>query len=212
MPGGEAGSHSVELDMGLGRQLHAYAVMRSDGSTGDDDAHDPSLADQAPVLVAVKDSLQQPGLEVVQLITGVAQPGHLDDRVGTEMQPGAARQTEQVEAAGGDVLAHLSGCDVEAALSQLVVEFGMNEVNLPQVRRSRVGPNSGAMLHGHPGMRIVVHPDTGDELDAVLILLAELVHSTTADRDDFPSVPLPIHPDILAEPGSATSERGFRPQ
>jgi len=73
-------------------------------------------------------------------------------------------------------------------------------MDLPEVPLSRVGPNSGAMLHGHPGVRIVVHPDTGDELDALLILLAELVHTATADRDDFPNVPLRLHPDILAEP------------
>ncbi len=156
--------------MRLGRQLDADAVMRADGSTGYDDAHDPGLADQAPVLVAAKDGLHQPGLEVVQLITGVAQPGHLDDRVGTDVQPAAARKAEEVEAAGGDVLAQLPRCDVEAAIPQLVVEFGMNEVNLPQVRRSPVRPNSGAMLHGHPGMRIVVHPDTDEEVrdDAVV--------------------------------------------
>lgn len=199
--------------MRLGRQLDAYAVMRADDSTGDDDAHDPSLADQAPVLVAVKDRLHQPRLKDVQLITGIAQSGHLNDRVGTEVQPGAAGQAEEVQAAGGDVLAHLPRCDIEAAISQLVVELGMNEVDLPQVRLCRVGPNSGAMLHGHPGVRIVVHPDTGDKVDAVRIQLAECVHTATADGDDFPSVPLSIHPVIVAELASATepSRRSIEP-
>jgi len=179
--------------MRLGRQLDAYTVMRADGSTGDYDTHDPSLAEQLPVFVSVKNRRQQPELEVVQLTTGISQPGHFDDRVGTDMQPGTARQLEEVETPGGDVLSHLARSDVEAAIAQLVVKFGMNEVDLPQVRLSRVGPDPGAMLHGHSGMRIVVHSDTDNELDAVLIRLAELVHSATADRYDFPIVRLPIH-------------------
>ncbi len=139
MPGVEAGSDSVELEMRLGRQLDPYAVMRADRSTGDDDAHDPSLADQAPLLVAVQDSLHQAGLEVFKLIAGVAEAGHLDDGVGAEVQPRAARQAEEVEATGGDVLTQLPRCDVEASISQLVVELSMNEMDLPQVRPGRVG-------------------------------------------------------------------------
>jgi len=53
-------------------------------------------------------------------MAGVAQPGYLDDRLVTEMEPRAARQAEQVDPARRDVLAHQPGGDGEAGLAQLV--------------------------------------------------------------------------------------------
>ena len=42
-------------------------------------------------------------------------------------------QGEEVEAARGDVFAHLAGRQREAASTQLVVELGVDEVHLAQV-------------------------------------------------------------------------------
>jgi hypothetical protein len=58
--------------------------------------------------------LQQPLLEAVDLAAGVAQTGDLDHRLGAEPQLGAGRQAQQVDAAGGDVLAQVAGHHGEA--------------------------------------------------------------------------------------------------
>ena len=63
------------------------------------------------------------------------------------MQPRSGRQAEQVHAASRDVLAHLAFGYVEAHFSQLVVEFGVYEMHLPQVRLVRVLRNSRAVLN-----------------------------------------------------------------
>jgi N-acyl homoserine lactone hydrolase len=149
------------------------------------------------VLVAVKNGFHQPGQECIQLTTGIAQAGHLNDRCGTDIQKGAPREAQEADATGSDVLPHLARFNIEAAFTKLVVELGLDQVNLSQVRLARVGPEPGAVLHGHPGVRVVVHTDTGHKPDAVRIRLAQLVHSAPADRHDFPNACLPVHPAIL---------------
>jgi hypothetical protein len=47
----------------------------------------------------------------VQLRAGIAQTGHLDRGLITQEQPRPHRQPEQIDTAGGDILAHLSGRD-----------------------------------------------------------------------------------------------------
>lgn len=172
--------------------------MRAHGPTGDDNSHDPGLADYAPVLVAAEDSLHQPGLEVVELATGIAQPSHLDDRAQTEVQERAPRQAVEIDIPSGDVLPHLPRRDIEAATAEFVMQLDMDQVYLTQVRLSRVDRYTRAMLDARPGVGITVDPMAGDEVDAVFDRLAEVVHTATADRDHFATVSELIHPHILA--------------
>ncbi|MFN8536830.1 MAG: hypothetical protein U0232_05070 [Thermomicrobiales bacterium] len=65
---------------------------------------------------------------------GVAEAGDLDHRRVAQMEFCAGRQAEQIDAARGDVLAHLAGGQVEPARAQLVVQLGVDEVDLAQVR------------------------------------------------------------------------------
>lgn len=73
------------------------------------------------MLIAVKNSLHQPGLEVVELMAGVAQPGYLDDRCAPQVQSGGARQAKNVEAAGCEVLPNLPRCDLEPSAAKLAL-------------------------------------------------------------------------------------------
>src|ERR1700732_5138951 len=97
-------------------------VAGPDISAGQDHAHDSGFADQIAVLVAPQGRGHQPRLNPVQLRAWVAQPGYLDDRGAAETQPRAGRQPQQTDAAGGDVLTHLSSRYGEARLPQLVVQ------------------------------------------------------------------------------------------
>ena len=81
-------------------------------------------------------------MEPVELRAGVAEPGHLDDRLRAEVEPRPAPEREQVDAACGDVLAHRAGTDGEAGDRELVVQLAVDQVHLPQVRLRRVARHS----------------------------------------------------------------------
>jgi hypothetical protein len=49
------------------------------------------------------------------------------------MQLGTGRQPQKIDAARRDVLAHLPGRDGEAVLPQLVVQLGMDQMDLAQI-------------------------------------------------------------------------------
>jgi hypothetical protein len=58
------------------RELHVDRVIGIDHSTSLDDAHDPGLPDHLAVRDGHQYLLQEPVGEVVDLLAGVAQPGH----------------------------------------------------------------------------------------------------------------------------------------
>src|SRR5215472_18325465 len=114
------------------RQLDTDGIAGADLAAGDDDAHNAGLAHQIAALVASQCRRHQSILNVVELAARVAQTGYLDDRRRAEMQLRAGRQPQQIDAARRDVLAHLPGRDGEAALPQLVVQLGMDQMDLAQ--------------------------------------------------------------------------------
>ena len=91
----------------------------------------PALSDNFAVLVAPDDSPEQARLQDVQLNTRVAQTGDLDHGLRSEMQECAARQPEQVNAGGEDVLPQLPGADVEPLGAQLSMQFGGDRLAEP---------------------------------------------------------------------------------
>ena len=63
----------------LRRPLDADGIGRVHLAAVEHNAHDPCLADQMPLCVAVDHGLLESRLEAVELGTGVAQAGDLDD-------------------------------------------------------------------------------------------------------------------------------------
>jgi len=125
------------------------------------DPHYAGLADEVAVGVAVQHGLHESTVDSLELQARVAQPGHLDHGGVAEVQACTGGQGEQVDATGGDVLPHLPGLDREAGLGQLVVQFRVHEVDLPQVRLARVPGHPGAVFDCHTLMRVTVHPEPG---------------------------------------------------
>src|SRR5687768_1326532 len=103
--------------MRFGWELHANAVARSYLSSDADLRHHASFANQLAALVMPERGGHQAGLDAVQLRTRISKTRDLDDRVGAEMEPRARRQREQIDAARGDVLAHLPRRELEAGAS-----------------------------------------------------------------------------------------------
>lgn len=162
------------------RQLDRDAIAGAHISPRDDDGHHPRLADQTPLGVAVHCRLHQPVGEPVELHARVAQPGDLDDGVGSEPQAGAARHTEQVDTSGGDVLPHVSRPDLEPDAAELVVELGMNEVDLPEVGPGRITAYPRSVLHGCAEVRVAFYTEPGHKGDGFSGWLGEAVFIVAA--------------------------------
>src|SRR4051794_10168295 len=124
----------VEPDVRLRRQLDADRVAGPHLAAGDHHAHDPRLADEPALGVAVERRVEEPFLDPVQLAAGIAQARHLDDRLAAEEEPRPAREPEQVEPAREDVLAHPPRIDLEALAPQLLVKLLVDQVHLAEVR------------------------------------------------------------------------------
>ena len=167
----------------LGR-LDLDGVFAGDVAACQDDGHDPSLADQAPVGIAVGDSLQQPWLEDFDLRARVTESGHLEHDGRAEVQPCAARQPEQVQALRRDVLTELTRTDIEALGAQLLEQLGVHQVHLAEVGLRRIGGYTGAVLHGHPSMGVSDDADPTLQCHEVLADLAEAVIPVAVNGDD----------------------------
>ena len=98
-------------------------------------------------------------------VQGLRRPVTSTTALVAQPQPGAGGQREQVHAAGGDVLAHLAGRDVEAAGRQLVVQLGVDQVHLAQVGLRRVAPHARAVLHGRAGVGVAFHAEALEQAD-----------------------------------------------
>lgn len=120
--------------MRSGRQFHGDPVAGADRTACEDDRHDTGLADEIAVGVAIEHGRPESLLEFIQLPAGVAQPRDLDDRLIAEREPRAARQGQQVDPAGRDVLPHLTGGDREAGPPELIVQLGVDQMDLPEIR------------------------------------------------------------------------------
>ncbi len=117
---------SRELD--LDRNARAQLAARAHNS------HDARLSHDLTVCIPTKDRGEEPGAKVVQLHARIPQSGDLDDDIGAEPKARANREAEEVDAACSHVLAEIARSDQEPGRTELVVQLGVNEVHLAQVR------------------------------------------------------------------------------
>ncbi|GAA2464258.1 hypothetical protein GCM10010405_55770 [Streptomyces macrosporus] len=169
------------------RQFDLDRVAGAHHAAGPDDAHHPGLADDVAVLVAADDLLRQARPEVLDPEAGVAQSGELHDRLAAEAQQRARGRAEQVDAAGGDVLAELPRPHVEPRPADLVEQLLVDQVHLAQVRLGGVLGDARAVLDRHPRVDVPLHPEPGEQRDAVPVRLGERVRAVAADRRDRPA-------------------------
>jgi hypothetical protein len=121
--------------------------------------------------VTVERRLHEALLKPVKLDARIAYTGELDQGV-TGGEARAGGEGEKVEAAGGDVLAHVAGFHSEAGGVQLVEQLGVDQVDLPQVGLGGVAGDAGAVLHGFAGVRVAFDTEAGDQAYGERWLLA----------------------------------------
>ena len=119
--------------MRLGRKLDADRVAGTHLAANHHDPHHAGLANEVAILIAMEHRCQQAGLEVIQLVAGIAQSGDLQDRVTANRQQRAGWQRQQINAPRRDVFAHLPGGDVETGRAQFLVQLAVDQMHLAQV-------------------------------------------------------------------------------
>src|SRR3954452_7500300 len=167
--------------MRLRRQFNPNAVSWPNIAASDDDAHDPRLADEIAIGVPVQRCRHQSLLEAVDLDARIAQAGDFNDSAVAEMQPSPARQLQQVDTRGGDVLAEIAGPYGEARRMHFVEQLGVHQMHLAQIRLRRIPADVRTMLDGLAHMGVAIDAQSLDEPDAEARDLAEVMASAQAD-------------------------------
>lgn len=151
--------------MGWSGELDEDLIAGAHLASRDDDGHGAGLAYEVAVAVAAEDGLHEAGLYAVELVTGVAEAGDLDDGAGAQPEPDAGREGEQIEAASGDVLAHEAGGDGEAGGAQFVEKFGVDDVDLAEVWLGGVSGDAGAVLDGLTQVGVAFDAEACEQAD-----------------------------------------------
>ncbi len=167
---------------GAGGQQDADRIARANRPTRDNHGHDTCLAEDSALRRAGHDLFQQVRTEGVDLPAGIAESGHLDDRVLAQAQAGSTREGDEIEVVGEDVLAELTRRDIEAGRGQFHEQLGWEEMYLAKVGLARIRRDLGAVLHGRAGVRVAHDPEPGQQSDRRSRKLAEAVLGMAAHR------------------------------
>src|SRR5215813_11289882 len=167
--------------MRLRRQPDVDRVTGADLPASQHDRHDACLAHEGAFFVPVQHGLHEPWPEPVKLDARIAQPSDLDQRAGAEQQPGTGREPEQVNAAGRHVLAHVAWRYLVPEQIQFVMQFGVDQMYLAQVRRIRIAGDPGQVLDRATRVHVAFDAESGYEFDRIPDRLAEGVPAVTAD-------------------------------
>jgi hypothetical protein len=165
--------YRLKRHMGFARQLDINRIPGPDFASRRYDTHHTRLADQVSIFITIQYGRKKSLLEVVQLCARISQAGDRDHRRAAQMKACPLGQGKQVKTFGRYVFAQVTRQYLETAPLQFLEQFGMNQVNLAEIRLRRVFRDTGAMLDSHAGMGVPFHADPGDQLDAGLHLLAE---------------------------------------
>lgn len=153
-------------------------------ATRGDDCHDTGSSDQLTVLASLQNCRHQPLLKAIELNTRIAQAGELDDRVAANPEPRADREAQQIDTAGGDVLANIAGSHPKTSGPKLLKEFDLNQVHLAQIGLGWVPGDTRTMLHSLSSVRVTLDTVARDQAKARLARLTERVPRAQAQGDD----------------------------
>ena len=131
-------SHHFERSMRRSRQLHLDRDSCAQLAARADDPHHSCLSYDLTVRPTTDNRGQKTGVKVIQLHAWIPQPCNLDDHLRTEPKSGASREAEEVEATCGHVLAKIARFDREPTRTQLIVQLGVDQMHLAQIRLRRV--------------------------------------------------------------------------
>ncbi len=112
-------------------------------------------------------------LKLVDLLAWVAKSSDGYERVGAEFEHRAGGQAEQIQPACCDVLSKVAGGNDVTFATELIVQFGVNQVHLPEIGLGGIDGDSGPVLHSGSEVRIANYTEAGDKLDLFRCGLAE---------------------------------------
>lgn len=161
--------------MRRGWHLHGDGVAGPNIPANQNDSHDTRLADKVSLRVPVEHCGHQPRLKPIELNTRVAQPRHFHHSLPAEPEPRSSRQPEQVDPARRDVLAKGTRRHGEPLRTQLVVEFAVDEMHLPQVGLGGITRDPRTVLNRSPQVRVTLNTQTDQKSDALNVALGERV-------------------------------------
>ena len=145
------------------RQLYANRITGGDLAADDDEAHHPGFSHRIAFRIATETGSHQARLEFIKLVAWVSQPGDLHNHLGSDPQYRAAAEPQKVYTPRGDILAHEPRANLKPKFDQLVVKFGVEQMNLPQIGLGRIPGYPAAMLHRSPEMSIAFHTVACDQ-------------------------------------------------
>lgn len=104
----------------------------------------------------------------VDLATGSAETGEFDDGMAAEMEAGAKREREQVDAEGGDVFAELARIKAVPGRGELGKEFRLEKMDLHAVSSVRAFLFQVHMLNREATVSVAMNTLAGEQIDGVL--------------------------------------------
>jgi len=146
-------------------QLHSDRVTGLNDTPRTDDRHDAGFPDEFPVGPSIKNGSQQPAVKEFDLVARVPQPRHFENSRLPDPQEAASGQIQQVYAACADVLAQITGSDLEPLVGEFIEEFRMDQVNLSEVGLRWIGGHTRPMLDRHSEVRIPFDAEPGNDGD-----------------------------------------------
>jgi hypothetical protein len=165
----------------LRRKKHSDLIACAHVTAGSDHRHHTRLADQLAVGIPIEYGRQQAREEPVELTAGIAQPGDLDERRGSELKPRTSRERKQVHASSRDVLSDAAGTHGKPHSLQLVVQLSVDQMDLAKIRLLGVSGNSRTVLNPLAQMHVALHTAPGKQPDAPSARFGEGVVAASAD-------------------------------
>jgi hypothetical protein len=121
---------------------------------------------------------------MLDLHTGVAQAREANHRIGPKLKLGVGGQSQQVNASGGDVFAHVARSHHMASCTQLVKQLALQQVHLTQVGLARIARHARAVLNRLAAVCVTLNAQAGEQRDALERILGKFVDRTEVDGEN----------------------------
>lgn len=177
-------SNPLQRQMRQGRQFHANRIPAPHHAAFAHHGHDPRLADHLATRSPIQHSGQQARLESLDLPAWIAQAGYFEFHLLADQQHSAARQGQQVYALGGDIFTEFANAYCEAFCGQFGEQFGVDQVDLPQVGLGGIGGDAGAVFDCYAAVGIAFDAVPGDQAQLRRAAFAEAMIPVAGEGDD----------------------------
>lgn len=153
-------------------QDYSGNIARSYASAGSNYAHH-SASKRWACFLGREQVLFQAGPEAINQRAGSSKSGQFHGGGRSEQDARPQRQTLEIQAGGGDVLAELSRIDFVAAAPEHNEQLGRYQVRLAQIEQARLPSGEVSVPNERPGVRVAFDAMAFHQQDVALRHLAE---------------------------------------